>query len=460
MTQFTPYWWQDQPQYRNTEVLPAKADCVVVGAGFTGLSAALTLAQAGRHVIVLDSEAIGFGASTRNGGMLGSGHKVSVDDAKKYYGPDIAAQLHCEANASLAFTKSLILNHNIDCELQDCGRLRTAWTPQDFTAMAGANEGLQCIEPFSARMVKPDEMPQHIDTPLYFGGLLYESHACVQPRKLHYGLLQLALQAGVQVFGEQPVHAVNSEPDGFSISTHSRETQHQEIHCQQVLMATNGYTQAKVSSFLAKRIMPVPSFVIVTEELGEDLVQALLPGGHCMVETRQRFCYYRATPCGKRIMLGSRAALHAITPQQALPTLRAKLTEIFPSLKDTKISHCWTGFTGFSFSKLPNIGCHDGIYHALGYCGNGVAMAPYLGHKAALKMLNPQQQHSVFEQTPLQNRIYHHGNPWYMPAASAWYRTRDWWDNWKRIKALRQQKQPHASKTNSPKPSRNSPNKQ
>jgi glycine/D-amino acid oxidase-like deaminating enzyme len=440
MTQFTPYWWQDQPQYRNTEVLPAKADCVVVGAGFTGLSAALTLAQAGRHVIVLDSEAIGFGASTRNGGMLGSGHKVSVDDAKKYYGPDIAAQLHCEANASLAFTKSLILNHNIDCELQDCGRLRTAWTPQDFTAMAGANEGLQCIEPFSARMVKPDEMPQHIDTPLYFGGLLYESHACVQPRKLHYGLLQLALQAGVQVFGEQPVHAVNSEPDGFSISTHSRETQHQEIHCQQVLMATNGYTQAKVSSFLAKRVMPVPSFVIVTEELGEDLVQALLPGGHCMVETRQRFCYYRATPCGKRIMLGSRAALHAITPQQALPTLRAKLTEIFPSLKDPKISHCWTGFTGFSFSKLPNIGCHDGIYHALGYCGNGVAMAPYLGHKAALKMLNPQQQHSVFEQTPLQNRIYHHGNPWYMPAASAWYRTRDWWDNWKRIKALRQQK--------------------
>jgi glycine/D-amino acid oxidase-like deaminating enzyme len=440
MTQFTPYWWQDQPQYRNTEVLPAKADCVVVGAGFTGLSAALTLAQAGRHVIVLDSEAIGFGASTRNGGMLGSGHKVSVDDAKKYYGPDIAAQLHCEANASLAFTKSLIFDHNIDCELQDCGRLRTAWTPQDFTAMAGANEGLQCIEPFSARMVKPDEMPQHIDTPLYFGGLLYESHACVQPRKLHYGLLQLALQAGVQVFGEQPVHAVNSEPDGFSISTHSRETQHQEIHCQQVLMATNGYTQAKVSSFLAKRIMPVPSFVIVTEELGEDLVQALLPGGHCMVETRQRFCYYRATPCGKRIMLGSRAALHAITPQQALPTLRAKLTEIFPSLKDTKISHCWTGFTGFSFSKLPNIGCHDGIYHALGYCGNGVAMAPYLGHKAALKMLNPQQQHSVFEQTPLQNRIYHHGNPWYMPAASAWYRTRDWWDNWKRIKALRQQK--------------------
>ena len=431
MTQFTPYWWQGQPQYRNTEAPPAKADCVVVGAGFTGLSAALTLAQAGRQVVVLDSEAIGFGASTRNGGMLGSGHKVSVADAQKHYGPDIAAQLHCEANASLAFTKRLILDHNIDCSLQACGRLRTAWTPQDFTAMASANTGLQNIEAFAARMVPPDEMAQHIDTALYFGGLLYESHASVQPRKLHDGLLQLALQAGVQVFGAQPVRAVKAKSDGFCISTKG-----DNIHSQQVLMATNGYTQSSVSMFLAKRVMPVPSFIIVTQELGKEVVKALLPGGHCMVETRQRFCYYRPTPCGKRIMLGSRAALHAITPQQALPTLTTKLTEIFPSLKNTEISHCWTGFTGFSFSKLPNIGCHNGIYHAMGYCGNGVAMAPYLGHKAALKMLYPDQQHSVFEQTPLQSRIYHQGNPWYMPAVSTWYRTRDWWDNKQRAKAL------------------------
>ena len=433
MTQFTPYWWQNQPQYRNTEAPPTKADCVVVGAGFTGLSAALTLAKAGRDVVVLDSQAIGFGASTRNGGMLGSGHKVSVADANKHYGSDIAGQLHCEANASLEFTKSLIVDHKIDCDLQASGRLRTAWTPQDYAAMAHANNGLQKIEPFAARMVKPNDMAQHINTSLYFGGLLYESHACVQPKKLHYGLLQLALDAGVKVFGDQPAHSVNARGSGFCITTNN-----QQIHCEQVLMATNGYTQSRVSKFLARRVLPVPSFIIVTEELGKDQVQALLPGGHCMVETRQRFCYYRPTPCGKRIMLGARAALHPITPQQSLPTLRAKLAEIFPTLKTTQISHCWTGFTGFSFSKLPNIGCHKGIYHALGYCGNGVAMAPYLGHKAALKMLHPEQQHSVFEQTPLQSRIFHHGSPWYMPAASAWYQTKDWWDNRQRQQALRQ----------------------
>ena len=437
MTQFTPYWWQDQPQYRNTEAPPAKADCVVVGAGFTGLSAALTLAQAGRRVLVLDSQAIGFGASTRNGGMLGSGHKVSVADAEKIYGPNIAAQLHREANASLAFTKGLITDHKIDCDLQACGRLRTAWTPQDFTAMQSANASLQHIQPFAAQMVKPEAMAEHIDTKLYFGGLLYENHASVHPKKFHHGLLQLALDAGVEVFGDQAVDSVEPHADGFYINTKS-----QKIQCQQVLMATNGYTQPRVSRFLARRVIPVPSFIIVTEELGKDRVKALLPGGHCMVETRQRFCYYRATPCGKRIMLGSRAALHAITPQASLVTLKAKLTEIFPSLKGIEISHCWTGFTGFSFSKLPHIGCHNGIHHALGYCGNGVAMAPYLGHKAALKMLHPKQQHSVFEQTPLQSRIYHHTHAWYMPAASAWYRTKDWWDNRQRKQALRQQKIP------------------
>ena len=118
MTQYSPYWWQDQPQYINSDVIPKKADIVIVGAGYTGLSAALTLSQTGCSVVVLDAEAIGFGASTRNGGMLGSGHKVSTDQATRQYGSKIAAQIHEEANASLAFTTSLIKENNIECELQ------------------------------------------------------------------------------------------------------------------------------------------------------------------------------------------------------------------------------------------------------------------------------------------------------------------------------------------------------
>ena len=374
MTQFSPYWWQDQPQYSNSDDVPRKADIVIVGAGYTGLSAALTLSQAGRSVVVLDAEAIGFGASTLNGGMLGSGHKISTDQAIRQYGSKIAAQIHEEANASLAFTTNLIKENNIDCELQICGRLRTAWTPQDQIDMSKNLEKLKAIEDFNSNMIEPELMPNSIKTDLYFGGQLYEDHGAVHPRKFHYGLLQLALKAGAKVLGKSPVSKVKPVSKdaviGFKVFTLNTT-----IQCNQVLMATNGYTRPSLSKYLSRRILPVPSYIITTEDIGVERVQSLLPGGHCMVETRKRYCYYRATPCGRRIMIGTRAAMHSITAEQALPTLRKMLIEIFPSLVDVEISHCWTGFTGFSFSKLPSLGYDQGIYYALGYCGNEIGRA-------------------------------------------------------------------------------------
>ena len=436
MTKFTPYWWDDQPQFENNNKLPSIADVVIVGAGYTGLSAALTLSKAGKSVIVLDSEVIGYGASTRNGGMLGSGHKVSSEEAAQKYGTEIAAQLHKEANASLAFTTNLIKENNIDCELQICGRLRTSWLPQDQINMSKNLKKLKAIDHFNSNMIEPELMSDSIKTDLYFGGQFYQDHGAVQPRKFHYGLLNLAINAGAKVFGSRPVIKINkiskSREPTFNVLTSTLT-----IQCQQVLLATNGYTRLNLSRYLSRRVLPVPSFIITTGDIGKDKVQSLLPGGHCMVETRKRHCYYRATPCGRRIMLGTRAAMHAMKAEEALPTLRKMLTEIFPSLIDVEISHCWTGFTGFSFSQLPNLNSNKGIYSALGYCGNGVAMAPYLGHKAALKILNPNQRATVFEQTPLETRPYYFGKPWFLPLASAYFRGFDLFDYYRRKKSLK-----------------------
>jgi len=136
-------------------------------------------------------------------------------------------------------------------------------------------------------------------------------------------------------------------------------------------------------------------------------------------------------------MIGTRAAMHAISAEKALPTLQKTLTEIFPELAEVKISHCWTGYTGFSFSMLPNLSCNEGIYSAMGYCGNGVAMAPYLGHKAALKILNPQKRVTVFEDTALQTRPYYFGQPWFLPIASAYFRAYDLFDQYRRQRSLK-----------------------
>ena len=435
MTKFSPYWWEDQPKYSESYGIPVKADVVIVGAGFTGLSAAITLAKSELSVIVFDSEEIGFGASTRNGGMLGSGHKVSPQQADKKYGLDIAGKIHKEANASLAFTTNLIKDNNIDCDLQICGRLRTSWVPQDQVSMSENLNKLKAIDHFNSKMIDPNLMSESIKTDLYFGGQYYQDHGSVHPRKFHYGLHQLAIDAGAKVFGNKPVKKVTrlstDEKDGFIVSV-SNET----INCKNVLIATNGYTRTTLSKYLSRRILPVPSYIITTDESGIERVNSLMPGGHCIVETRKRYCYYRPTPCGKRIMIGTRAAMHSISAEKALPILQKTLSEIFPELDGVKVSHCWTGFTGFSFSMLPNLGSHNGIYSAMGYCGNGVAMAPYLGHMAALKILEPNKKVTVFEDTSLQSRPYYFGKPWFLPIASAYFKVYDKFDNYRRNKYL------------------------
>ncbi len=435
MTKYSPYWWEDQPKYIESSDLPKDTDVVIVGAGFTGLSAAITLAKSGVSVVVFDSEELGFGASTRNGGMLGSGHKVSPQEAEKKYGLEIAGKIHKEANASLAFTTDLIKENNIDCDLQICGRLRTSWLPQDHLSMSENLKKLKAIDDFNSRMIDSSKMFESVKTDLYFGGQFYEDHGSVQPRKFHYGLHQMASNAGAKVFGRMPVKQVNPKSGdkqaGFKVSVDNKS-----ISCKDVLIATNGYTRLSLSTYLARRILPVPSFIVTTDEIGADRVNSLIPGGHCIVETRKRYCYYRPTPCGKRIMIGTRAAMHSMSAEKALPLLRKTLSEIFPELDGVKISHCWTGFTGFSFSMLPNLGCHNGIYSAMGYCGNGVAMAPYLGHMAALKIIEPNKKITVFEDTSLQTRPYYFGSPWFLPIASAYFKAYDKLDNYRRMKHL------------------------
>ena len=435
MTKYSPYWWEGQPKYIESNGLPKNTDVVIVGAGFTGLSAAITLAKSGVSVVVFDSEELGFGASTRNGGMLGSGHKVSPQEAEKKYGLEIAGKIHKEANASLAFTTDLIKENNIDCDLQICGRLRTSWLPQDHLSMSENLKKLKAIDDFNSRMIDSSKMFESVKTDLYFGGQYYEDHGSVQPRKFHYGLHQMASNAGAKVFGRMPVKQVTPKSGdkqaGFIVSVDNKS-----ISCKDVLIATNGYTRSSLSTYLSRRILPVPSFIITTDEIGADRVNSLIPGGHCIVETRKRYCYYRPTPCGKRIMIGTRAAMHSMSAEKALPLLRKTLSEIFPELDGVKISHCWTGFTGFSFSMLPNLGCHNGIYSAMGYCGNGVAMAPYLGHMAALKIIEPNKKITVFEDTSLQTRPYYFGSPWFLPIASAYFKAYDKLDNYRRMKHL------------------------
>jgi len=423
LKQSKPYWWEAFPPIEGEETsLPDAVDVVVVGAGLTGASAARTLAKSGSKVLVLDSERLGYGASSRNGGMIGGGYRLSFAEMVEKYGNDTAFSLLNESyNDSYDFARKLIADEKIDCDYKAYGRFRGQWNDAEYDATARGLEDLRKLIDVDIDMVPKTEQRREIGTNFYSGGMLLNDHGGLHPGKYIHGLLTVASKAGAMMMGNTPVMDVARQGSGFIVTTAKGK-----VRADQVLMATNGYTTPDFHQ-LKRRMIPVWSFLIATEELPQALIDDILPTRRMCVETRHRHCYFRLSPDGKRFVLGGRAGMSKISKSQATRVLRGLMEEIFPQLARAKvnISHTWTGQTGFTFSFLPHIGQLDGVWHAAGYSGSGNAMAPYLGHKAALNMLGDPAGESGFTQTKLETRFWYRNRPWFLPFAHQLYRSVD-----------------------------------
>ena len=417
----SPLWWEDFPAFADAApALPERADVVVVGAGLTGCSAALTLARAGQKVLLLDAERPGFGASTRNGGMVGGGYRLSPEEMDAKYGVETAQALLEESHVhSLAFTNRRIREEGIECDYRTTGRFRGLWNREDYDATARGLEALRRRVPVNIDMVPPEAQGREIGSRLYSGGMLLHDHGGLHPGRYLAGMLQAAHRAGAEVLGQTLVEGVAARRGGFDVAT-SRGM----VRADAVLMATNGYTRRAFGA-LKRRIIPLPSFLIATEDLPEGLADEIMPTRRMYVESRLRHCYFRLSPDGKRFVLGARAAMSPILPERAAKVLRGLMCEIFPQMQRLRVTHSWTGTTGFSFSFLPHVGRIGGIWHALGYSGSGNAMAPYLGHKAALQMLGDRAGETAFSRTRLETRLWYRKTPWFLPLAHQLYRFAD-----------------------------------
>jgi len=416
-----PFWWEAAPRESEQEInLPTKADCVVVGAGYAGLNAALTLARAGRSVVVCEAGPSGFGASSRSGGMIGHGHRLSYSNLIALYGAAKAKTLIGEGMASLDYVKQLIKSESIDARLSAVGRLRGAWTQADYDTMGREAELLRHDLDLPVDVVQKSDMHKEIASDSYQGGLVFHNHGGVHPALFQQGLLGVACSAGVEVAGFTPVTRIDRQTDHAVV-----HTPRGSITARDVIVATNGYSAGPVLDF-ARRLVPMPSFLIATEEIGENRVRDLIPNLRMIVETREKHLYYRPSPDGKRIILGGRAALHPIELEEAKVRLRKELVALFPSLAQTEISHVWTGNIAMTRSDLPGIGKLGGLWYALGCNGSGVALMPYLGHKLALKILGDKEGVTAFDDIPFKAIPFYDGRPWFLPLMTAWYRGRDW----------------------------------
>jgi glycine/D-amino acid oxidase-like deaminating enzyme len=216
-----------------------------------------------------------------------------------------------------------------------------------------------------------------------------------------------------------PVNGINSTRDGFEVLT-ARGT----IKARQVLLATNGYS-GPLSTWHRRRVIPIGSYQIATEPLGADRVRALIPHGRNIVDSRRVVVYFRPSADGERIIFGGRAALAEKDPIACVPRLRQMMDRIFPQLKSVGVTHAWVGWVAYTFDTLPHLGQHDGIHYCMGYCGQGVPLAPYFGKRIGQQMLGLKEGRTALDGLPFPSRPYYYGKPWFLAPSVFAYRVID-----------------------------------
>ncbi len=413
-----PYWWEHgdaAPPLSSS--LPANADLLIVGAGYTGLSAAIAAADAGAKVVVVDAGVPGQGASSRNGGMFGAHPRVSYQQLSKNIGEQAAAGIFEEAQSAYDFTSALIKQENIDCYFEQVGRIQLAWTADDFDQQKKQVAWIKQNTGMAMELLERDALANEISTNRYYGAIRFPTHASLHPKLFHDGLLRAALERNIDVIPHCEINSVTQQDNDFECINAAGK----KISAKKVLMAGNGYTRGKFNWF-QRRVFPLPSFLIATEPLSNNLIQQLAPGRRMMVETRSRHSYFRVSPDGSRIIYGGRAAMRPITAERAAAILKTTMCEVWPELNDVKLSHCWSGNTGYSFTHMPNVGVHNGIHYSMGYSGSGTALAPYLGMKAAYQALGDKRGETAYSQTVFKPQWHYvGGKPYFLSIAELWY---------------------------------------
>ena len=350
----------------------AEADVLVVGAGYTGLACALTLAEAGTSVVVLEAGEIGHGASGRNGGQVIPGLKYDPDQIVARFGKDPGDKLVRLVGLAADRVFALVRKHKIDCAAWQCGWIQPAHS-------AGAEKSIRArARQWKARRAPVEwltasRLEQLLGTDAYRAGWLDRRGGALQPLSYARGLARAALDHGARIHTGSAVIKIDRETKGWRAAT-----AHGETRARRIVLATDAYSTGLWPELVTNQLI-VTSVQTATGPLPEALRRTILPGGTVVSDTRRLLHYFRLDTEG-RFIIGGRGGVDDVVPDGVYAALRLAAARMYPALARAQWPYRWHGRVGLTRDGIPHLAeVGPGIWTAVGYCGRGVAMATTMG---------------------------------------------------------------------------------